>query len=78
MAEKQGKKAPPALDPLVQSHIGRRLRSMFDEVASQPVPDRFLELLDQLESGGPGQDGSDDGGSGASQEMRAPAFGGPK
>jgi hypothetical protein len=49
MAEKPAKAAPPALDAAVQSHIGRRLRSMFDEVASQPVPDRFLMLLDELE-----------------------------
>lgn len=76
MAEKQGKKSPPALDPLVQSHIGRRLRSIFDEVASQPVPDRFLELLDQLESGGPAQSGDNE--AAGAHEVRAPAFGGPK
>jgi hypothetical protein len=33
----------------VQSHIGRQLRAMYDGVVAQPVPDRFLELLDQLE-----------------------------
>ena len=50
MADKSGRKAPPSLDSAVQSHIGRRLRSMFDEVANQPVPDRFRDLLDQLEN----------------------------
>lgn len=75
MSEKTGKKSPPALDPLVQSHIGRRLRSMFDEVASQPVPDRFLNLLDQLERS---DEASSSGGSGAEVEKRAPAFGSPK
>ena len=36
--------------PPVYDMIGRRLRDYFDEVAKQPVPDRFLELLNQLES----------------------------
>ncbi len=39
----------PALDENIQSHIGRRLRSLFDAVAQEPVPERFLDLLDQLE-----------------------------
>jgi hypothetical protein len=33
----------------VQAHLGRQLRALYDEVASQPVPDRFLKLLEQLE-----------------------------
>jgi hypothetical protein len=36
--------------PQVYDMIGRRLRDYFDEVAKQPVPDRFLELLNQLDS----------------------------
>lgn len=44
------RREPPALDANIQRHIGRHLRAMFEEVASQPVPDRFLDLLDQLES----------------------------
>jgi hypothetical protein len=36
--------------PPVYDMIGRRLRGYFDEVAKQPVPDRYLELLNQLES----------------------------
>ena len=36
---------PPVLDM-----IGRRLRNYYDEVARQPVPDRFLDLLNQLEA----------------------------
>lgn len=75
MSDKTGKKSPPALDPLVQSHIGRRLRSMFDEVASQAVPDRFLNLLDQLEQ----SDGAaSPQNSSADVQPRAPAFGSPK
>lgn len=30
--------------------IGRELRGMFDEVVAQPVPDRFLDLLNKLET----------------------------
>jgi hypothetical protein len=33
----------------MQQFIGRQLRAVFDDVAKQPVPDRFLELMKQLE-----------------------------
>jgi Anti-sigma factor NepR len=36
--------------PEVSDLIGQRLRNYYDEVAKQPVPDRFLELLNQLEA----------------------------
>jgi Anti-sigma factor NepR len=36
--------------PPVYDIIGRRLREFYDDVAHQPVPDRFAELLNQLES----------------------------
>lgn len=31
------------------SAIGRRLKAYYDDVASEPVPDRFLMLLDALD-----------------------------
>jgi hypothetical protein len=34
----------------LQAHLGRQLRAVFDDMATQPVPDRFLQLLDALES----------------------------
>lgn len=37
------------VDPTVQGQIGARLRDMYDHVLSEPVPDRFLTLLKQLE-----------------------------
>lgn len=44
----------------VQGHIGRQLRALYDHVLDQPIPDRFLALLSQLdESGGGGV--ADDG-----------------
>ncbi|WP_131194989.1 NepR family anti-sigma factor [Lichenihabitans psoromatis] len=37
----------PTVD--IQSYIGSQLRAVFDDVANQPVPDRFLELMRQLD-----------------------------
>jgi hypothetical protein len=34
----------------IGEQIGRELRGMFDEVLAQPVPDRFLDLLNRLET----------------------------
>lgn len=33
----------------IHEPIGRQLRAIFEEVTSQPVPDKFLKLLEQLE-----------------------------
>ncbi len=32
-------------------HIGRELRASYQDIVDQPVPDRFLELLNKLEDG---------------------------
>jgi hypothetical protein len=47
---------PPAgeADPVagnfpIHEHIGRQLRGIFDEVVTQPVPEKFRQLLDELE-----------------------------
>lgn len=37
------------LAPHVQEQIGRRLAAVYDEVLRQPIPERFLLLLDQLD-----------------------------
>jgi hypothetical protein len=37
------------LDKAVQSAIGARLRAYYDGVAREAVPDRFVQLLKQLE-----------------------------
>ena len=34
----------------VGTQIGFQLRSLYDDVLNQPVPDRFLDLLSQLET----------------------------
>lgn len=46
-----------AVKPPVYDIIGRRLREYYDEVARQPVPDRFLELLNRLEANPPKKEG---------------------
>ncbi len=38
-----------ALEPELQAHIGRQLRAMYNEVVNEPVPDRLLKLLQELE-----------------------------
>ena len=35
--------------PGVIDLIGQRLRKYYDEIADQPVPNRFMQLLDQLD-----------------------------
>jgi len=41
--------AEPSLGRDIQSKIGQQLRAMYDEVVSQGVPSRFVDLLDRLE-----------------------------
>ncbi|MEL6372363.1 MAG: NepR family anti-sigma factor [Pseudomonadota bacterium] len=38
-----------ALDDVLQGFIGERLRGIYDSVANEPVPDKLLDLLRQLE-----------------------------
>ncbi|GJD48822.1 hypothetical protein OPKNFCMD_1548 [Methylobacterium crusticola] len=39
----------PALDRNVQGRIGSHLRAMYDDLMQQPIPDRFIDLLANLE-----------------------------
>jgi len=41
--------APAGDDFAIHEHIGRQLRGIFDEVVTQPVPEKFRKLLDELE-----------------------------
>ena len=34
----------------VEGHIGKQLKAVYDDVLNQPIPDRFLDLLSQLEA----------------------------
>ena len=44
--------------PEISDQIGRQLRSVYNDILVQPVPDRFLDLLKDLD-GLPGLPGSD-------------------
>ncbi|MBN9595855.1 MAG: hypothetical protein J0G36_10920 [Afipia sp.] len=68
----QGKAATGAgkqggLNAEIQSRIGHQLRAMYDDVVRQGVPDRFSDLIRQLDSqeaaaqiaGDPTKDGRD-------------------
>lgn len=42
----------PKLDNVSQKRIGDQLRAMYDDLVQQPVPDRFIDLLAELEGKG--------------------------
>ena len=35
--------------PRIQSEIGKQLRAIYDDVINEPVPAKFIELLEMLE-----------------------------
>ena len=49
-AKKSNDMMPVAARPEVSDLIAHRLRKYYDAVAAQPVPDRFLDLLSQLDA----------------------------
>ena len=49
MFEAQSPK-PASLNRDIQAKIGQRIRAMYDDVVDQGVPDRFVELLNQIET----------------------------
>jgi hypothetical protein len=53
------KREPPAqeqsprqgtLDHSLQAQLGRQLRAIFSDIAEEPVPERFVKLLEALEA----------------------------
>ncbi len=47
--ETDGPELVPKMDQSIQDHLGRKLRAVYDEIVSQPVPDKFRKLLEELE-----------------------------
>jgi hypothetical protein len=47
------KSSSPALSRSVQAQIGQRLRQFYETLAlgEQPVPDRFIEIINRLDEG---------------------------
>ena len=51
--DKHRSRAPTPYDPPnvpIDEHIGRHLKAIYDDVLNQPIPGRFLDLLNQLGS----------------------------
>jgi hypothetical protein len=40
-----------SIEEKMQMHLGAQFKKLFSETSSQPVPERFVSLLDQLETG---------------------------
>lgn len=49
-AKEAGTKRRGMLDRTQQAQLGNLLRSIFSDVAEEPVPDRFVKLLEALEA----------------------------
>ncbi len=51
-----------AIDTDIQERLGEKLKEAYSDVINEPVPDRFLELLNQLsqQSGTDGNDSSNE------------------
>lgn len=48
-AERRASPPVQGLELELQDHIGMQLRAVYDEVLNEPVPERFLKLLAELE-----------------------------
>ena len=48
-----GLRSSPALSRSVQAQLGHRLRQFYETLAlgEQPVPDRFIAIINQLDNG---------------------------
>ena len=56
LAGAEGRRRNGVGDPLgPNSEIGRKLKQYYDELVSDDVPDRFAQLLSQLEQAEPAQ-----------------------
>lgn len=64
----QNQDKAPRLGKEVQSRIGQQLRAMYDDVVKEGVPDRFADLLRQIEGGQAKVAGSDGPGQGEPRE----------
>ena len=53
-----GSRTPGRLGRDVQAKIGNQLRSLYDDIVQEGVPDRFVELLQRLDDKGEKGSGS--------------------
>ena len=40
---------PSGISQDIQNHLGRKLKASYDELVRRPVPERFRQLLEELE-----------------------------
>lgn len=52
-SERNGGSVGESVRPEVQGKLGDKLREVYSDVMNEPVPDRFLELLAQLDGSPP-------------------------
>ena len=53
-----GEPAPePTLPPRVAAHLGEQLQAFYAHLMTAPVPDRLVQLLEQLDRTGSARDG---------------------
>ena len=50
-ASTRSRSRSPKVDSIIQDEIGAKLRQLYSNMVEEPVPDRFIELLKQLEQG---------------------------
>jgi hypothetical protein len=50
--QRSSKKPAGKLSRDVQAKLGQHLRTMFDDVVNQGVPDRFADLINRLDNSG--------------------------
>ncbi len=48
-ASRPAKGTAPRIDPRIQREIGKHLRAHYEDVVNEPIPDKFIELLQKLE-----------------------------
>ena len=53
--QEPGPQAEGSLDPGLQAYIGQQLRTVYDEVLNEAIPDRLIALLQELERKQAGQ-----------------------
>ena len=53
LSEKNKAMIQTSSKPQVVDLIGQRLKTYYEDVANEPVPDRFMDLLKQLEQSTP-------------------------
>lgn len=46
--EGEGAKQGARVDAKVRAHLGRKLKSAYQTLVDEPVPDRFVKLLEEL------------------------------